>query len=80
MTTVFRDGQILETNGFPSIKITGLSIGDRKMFYKNILACVDRKHGWKAVIFFDYGEKKGLFTSDKTVPKDLIEGIIYVPT
>ena len=50
------------------------------MFYKNVLTCVDRKHGWKAAIFFDYGEKKGIFTSQKTVPKDLIEGIIYVPT
>ncbi len=71
MTAVFKDGQTLETNAFPTMKLAGLTMGDRKMMYKNCMTCIDRKSKLKAVIFFDYGEKKGIFTSAKTCIEEL---------
>lgn len=75
----FRDGQEISWLCKPRIKAAGLIFGDTHLLIKGSEILYDKKSRIKAAIFYDYGEKKGLFGSAKTVPKDKIEGIIYVP-
>jgi hypothetical protein len=76
---IFRDGQEITLIQRPFIKIGGLMVGDSYMLIKGSEILIDKKNNLKEVLFFDYGEKKGMFSSEKTVSKDKVEGIIYVP-
>ena len=77
-TIRFKDGQEISLIEKPNIKVAGLLFGDTHALMKGKQVLCDKKNKMKAVVFYDFGEKKGLFGSDKTVTKDKIEGIIYV--
>lgn len=76
-TIKFKDGHELVIVSRPSIKIAGIIAGDRLMILKGIGRIEDKSLKLRSVIFFDYGEKKGLITSQKTARKDWVEGLIY---
>eukprot|EP00826_Nyctotherus_ovalis_P057821 TRINITY_DN7916_c0_g1_i9.p1 TRINITY_DN7916_c0_g1~~TRINITY_DN7916_c0_g1_i9.p1 ORF type:complete len:429 (+),score=117.17 TRINITY_DN7916_c0_g1_i9:175-1461(+) len=78
-TVEFKDGQVIEVSAKPVIKITGLMMGEQRAFFKGPMVFEDKKLKVRAVIFFDYGEKKGILSNEKTALRDAIEGVIYVP-
>jgi len=75
----FKDNQEIIWIKRPSIKIGGIMFGETCMLIKGPCIFMDKKNKIKCAIFFDYGEKKGMFTTSKTVSKDKVEGIIYIP-
>ncbi len=75
----FQDGQTLESTGFPTLHVSGLGLGSRTLTFEDSFQCADRARGLRAVVFFNYGESTGVFSSAKTVPKHCIEGLIYTP-
>lgn len=79
-TIKFRDGHEIVILSRPSVKLSGFISGDRKAIMKGMGQIEDKTLKLRSVTFFDYGEKKGLISSQKTVPKDAVEGIIYAPT
>ncbi len=79
-TVRFRDGHTIAIHCRPDVKCTGMMSGSRKMLLKGHSLIEDRTLKLRSVLFFDYGEKLGLISSEKTVPKDQVEGIIYAPS
>eukprot|EP01022_Parablepharisma_sp_SALTPOND_P028751 TRINITY_DN71638_c0_g1_i1.p1 TRINITY_DN71638_c0_g1~~TRINITY_DN71638_c0_g1_i1.p1 ORF type:complete len:480 (+),score=42.77 TRINITY_DN71638_c0_g1_i1:187-1626(+) len=75
----FKDGQEITWLHQPYIKVAGLVFGETHLLLKGCQMMHDRKNKIKVAVFYDFGEKKGLFSSKKTETKDRIEGIIYVP-
>ena len=78
-TTIFGDGHKLVCDTYPSMKYKGFMSGDLRLVYKGMTRMIDKTNGFVGCIFYDYGIKTGLFTGNKTVMKDSIEGIIYLP-
>ena len=73
----FADGGQV-TYKLPGVKITGLIFGSRLVYYVGCMKFVDKQHGLKAVIVFDYGYTGGLFSSRKKGSKrDQFEGLVY---
>ena len=75
----FKDGQEITWIKQPYIKVAGLIFGETHLILKGAQILHDKKNKIKVAVFYDFGEKTGMFTSEKTEHKDRIEGIIYVP-
>lgn len=79
MTIKFKDGHTLVVHKRPYVKGTGVISGTRRTIIKGMMQIEDKTTKLWSATFFDYGEKKGIISSEKTVPKDCFEGIIYMP-
>ena len=80
LTIQFRDGHKMMCVSRPNVKVTGMLMGTRGALLKGIGRIEDLTLKLRSVTFYDYGEKKGIISTQKTVPKDWVEGIIYSPT
>ena len=79
-TVVFEDGQTIILDSYPIMKNYGFLTGVAKCIWKGDAHFIDVGNHLEAYVFFDYGIKTGgVFSSAKSVGKDQIEGIIYVP-
>ena len=74
----FKDGHTYMIHRRPNMKIAGMLSSSRNILMKGPLIIQDQTLKLWSVTYFDYGEKKGIITSEKTVPKDEFEGIIYL--
>eukprot|EP00826_Nyctotherus_ovalis_P033105 TRINITY_DN2670_c0_g1_i3.p1 TRINITY_DN2670_c0_g1~~TRINITY_DN2670_c0_g1_i3.p1 ORF type:complete len:542 (+),score=101.09 TRINITY_DN2670_c0_g1_i3:1076-2701(+) len=65
---------------YPKAKVHGLIMGKRMVYPSGVMEFEDRANNLKAVIIFNYGKKRGLFSSRMKGSKiDHIDGIIYHP-
>ena len=71
-------GHTVYSSLMPLIKMTGMISGDRKMRFIGPITCWDPTLSMKGVVFINYGLKQGTFGSKKTVPKNELEGIVYI--
>lgn len=73
----FHDGGKVEFR-YPKFKIHGLLMGDRIVYPSGEMIFEDKQNNLKAVVVFNYGKKRGLFSSRKKGTKiDDFAGIIY---
>jgi hypothetical protein len=73
----FKDGGKIEY-WYPKFKIHGLLMGDRTAYISEEMVFEDKENKLKAVLVFNYGKKKGFFSSRKKGTKiDDVEGVIY---
>jgi len=73
----FKDGSKIEYN-YPKFKIHGLLMGDRTVYASGEMIFEDKENELKAVLVFNYGKKRGIFSSRKKGTKiDDVEGVIY---
>jgi len=76
-TIEFKDGQKIKFI-YPKAKVHGLIIGKRMVYPSGMMRFEDPLNNIRAVVIFNYGKKKGLFSSRVKGSKiDHIEGIIY---
>eukprot|EP00826_Nyctotherus_ovalis_P054216 TRINITY_DN7088_c0_g2_i2.p1 TRINITY_DN7088_c0_g2~~TRINITY_DN7088_c0_g2_i2.p1 ORF type:complete len:439 (+),score=126.82 TRINITY_DN7088_c0_g2_i2:96-1412(+) len=77
-TIKFKDGHTYIVHKRPNMKIAGILSDTRRVLVKGPLIIEDKTLKLWSASFFDYGEKKGIISSEKTIPKNECEGIIYV--
>lgn len=75
----FADGHKISYS-YPKAKVHGLIMGKRMVYPSGVMEFEDRSNRLKAMIVFNYGKKRGLFSSRVKGSKiDHIDGIIYRP-
>eukprot|EP00826_Nyctotherus_ovalis_P045740 TRINITY_DN5091_c0_g2_i1.p1 TRINITY_DN5091_c0_g2~~TRINITY_DN5091_c0_g2_i1.p1 ORF type:complete len:501 (-),score=132.62 TRINITY_DN5091_c0_g2_i1:126-1628(-) len=73
----FPDGTTVQF-AYPRFKIHGLLMGDRMIYPSGEMVFEDKSEGLRAVIIFNYGKKRGLFSSRKKGTRiDDFDGVIY---
>lgn len=75
----FNDGQKIVYR-YPYVEIKGLIFGDRVIYGTGNMVFEDFENNLRAVVVFDYGKKKNMFSSRKKGTKrDEVDGLIYAP-